>query len=914
MTSLPPLARDATAAWHALEADHVAARLETGPHGLSQTEVEARLVRFGANEISEVPPPSTLAILLHQFASPLVYVLLAALLVSLAIGELLDAGFIGIVLALNAAIGFVQERRAEVSVRALMRLAAPRARVIRQGREWEIESRLLVPGDLVLLESGVRVPADLRLCAATALLLDESLLTGEAAAIRKQTGALDPETTTPDRTNILYAGTVVRSGRARGYVVATAAATELGVIAGHMRGDERVAPPLQARMSRFGRILGIVVALAAALAFVIGIVTGRAASEMFLVAVALAVSAIPEGLPVAFTITLAVGVRRMARRNAIVRRLASVETLGSTTVIGSDKTGTLTENRMTVEAVWASGRVLDLRGPTLTPADGTEVMALAEDRALYLTVLAGVLTNEAHLYRTGRDEFEGHGDPTEVALLEAAARLGIEHEVARADYAVEAELPFEPDRQYSAALCRHAGERLLFVKGAPERVLGMSTVMLRDGAAVPADSRQVLQAAHDLAARGLRVLGMAYAVVPPGLPAAGVLEAPAGLTFVGLEGMRDPPRPGVRDAIAACRDAGIRVVMITGDHAATARAIGTEIGIAGPDARVITGADLQRLTDDDLLHEERQAPIYARVSPEDKLRIVRALQRRGDVVAVTGDGANDAPALRAADIGVAMGKSGTDVAREAADMVLVDDNFVSIYAAVKGGRITFDNIRKVTFFLISSNAAEVLAILAALVLGWPLPLLAAQLLWLNLVTEGLQDVALAVEPGEPGVLKRPPRPRAEGLLSRVLWHRTVLTGLVQAVGTLFIFSTELDRTGSLIAAQSAALTTLVLFEAFHVGNSRSEHQSVFRLNPFSNRFLFLATAAALAVHLAALHLPFMQVVLRVTPIEGAVWGRIVAVAFTIIVAVELHKLWVRASSPTHRTSRHAPPLRPRCRS
>jgi Ca2+-transporting ATPase len=895
-TGTPP-AREDERLWHMLDGAEVEAWLGTSAHGLEAREVEARLARHGPNALEDAPPPSALGILVHQFQSPLIYILLLATAVTLLLGEYIDTGVIGAVLLLNAIIGFTQEYRAEAPVRALMRLVAPHARVIRGGREWEVESRVLVPGDLVLLESGSRVPADLRLISTTALLVDESLLTGESVPVAKGTAPLDgPGRVLGDRTNMAYAGTIVASGRGRGYVVATGGRTELGAIAEHVRGRERAATPLQHRMHRFARVVAAVVALAAGFAFAFGVLRGESPAAMFVVAVAMAVSAVPEGLPVAFTITLALGVRRMARRHAIIRRLPAVETLGSTTVIGSDKTGTLTENRMTVQAIWAGGRTFTLAetapGQAGALLDDGQSVALAEHRPLHLTLLAGVLTNEASLTLTA----EGHalqGDPTEAALLVAAARLGLEPADVRVAYPVYAEIPFEPDRQYSASICLRRDEPWVFVKGAPERVLVMCREMLIDTGTVPLDPDVVLAAAHAMAARGLRVLAMAYRILPRPPERPEEVREPDGLVFLGLQGAMDPPRAGVREAIAGCQAAGMRVAMITGDHAATARAIAAELGLALDTAPVVTGAELSAMEDATLRQRVRETSVYARVAPEHKLRIVRALQSHGEVVAVTGDGVNDAPALKAADIGVAMGRSGTDVAREAADMVLTDDNFVSIYEAVREGRVTFDNLRKVTFFLVSTGAAEVAAILTALVLGWPLPFLPAQILWLNLVTNGLQDVALAFEPGEPDVVRRPPRPKAEGLVvSRLGWEQTVVAGLVMAAGTLWLFARELGATDSLVRAQTAAVTTMVLFQVFHVGNSRSDRRSLFRLSPWSNPFLFVATAAALSMHAVALYLPPTQVVLRVEALDLGTWVRIGLVAASIIAAMEVHK-WLR---------------------
>jgi Ca2+-transporting ATPase len=598
----------------------------------------------------------------------------------------------------------------------------------------------------------------------------------------------------------------------------------------------------------------------------------------------------------------------MAKRNAIVRRLPAVETLGSTTVIGSDKTGTLTENRMTVQEVWAGGRTVTV-GESAGLTALREPPALARATPLELTLLAGVLTNEAELYRQ-EGTIETQGDPTEAALLVSASALGLEPEAARASYASVEELPFEPDRQYSASVRASDGQTdrqyVMFVKGAPERLLDMSTHLLGASGVAPLDRGAVLRTAADMAGRGLRVLGMAYRLLP-GAPAGGVVPAPDALTFLGLQGMLDPPRAGVREAIEGCQDAGIRVVMITGDHADTALAIASQVNIATGGTPPLTGVEVEHLDDAALRTRVSRVAVYARVAPEHKLRIVRALRDTGEVVAVTGDGVNDAPALKAADIGIAMGKSGTDVAREASDMVLADDNFVSIYAAVEEGRVTFDNLRKVTFFLISTGAAEVIMILTALSAGWPLPLVAAQILWLNLVTNGLQDVALAFEPGEPGVLTRPPRPRAEGVMSRLLWERTIVTGLVMAAGTLALFRWELDQTGSITRAQTVALTTMVLFQMFHVGNCRSDYVSAFKRSPLSNPFLFVATAAALLIHVGALYFAPTQLVLRVEPIGVEAWGRIVVVAATIIVAIELHKL-VRRDTRIVRT--RTPPVAP----
>ena len=905
MTDLrPSLEQEAgrAVAWHALSPGEVEQRLRTDAHGLSAQEAADRLGRQGPNQLEDEPPTPGIVVLVRQFRSPLIYILLAATVVTVLLDEHLDAAVIAAVLVLNAAIGFTQERKAEGAVRALQQLVVPHARVVRDGRESEIDSRQLVPGDVVLLEPGSRLPADLRITGVNALQVDESLLTGESLPASKRVAAMAEGVPVADRRGMAYTGSVVTSGRGRGVVVLTGAATELGAIAGMIRSEVAADTPLQQRMADFARVIGLVVGAAALVAFASGIALGGSVEEMFLVAVALAVAAIPEGLPVVFTVTLALGVRRMARRNAIVRRLPAVETLGSTTVIGSDKTGTLTQNRMTVQRVWTPDHTFRIPagGGEGLLADG-EPVALDDHPVLHQVLLTGALANEAEAYRSG-DDLRLTGDPTEAALLVSAMSAGIEPEEARAAHPMVAEIPFESERRYAARLCTHAGALTLHVKGAPERLAEMCPHMLTGAGIVPIDRAMIRAAAQHLAADGLRVLAMAHRRSAPPVGIDGDLAEPEGLVFLGLQGMLDPPRPGVRDAIAACRGAGVRVIMITGDHEVTARAIATDLGIAAEGSESLTGAELAQLSDDDLGARLATVDVYARVSPEDKLRVVRSLQEAGEVVAVTGDGVNDAPALRAAAIGIAMGRSGTDVAREAADMVLADDNFISIVAAVEEGRVTFDNVRKVTFFLVSTAAATIIAILFGVWAQWPLIMLPAQLLWLNLVTNGLQDVALAFEPGEPGALRRPPRSAEEGVLSRLLWKRTALAGVVMAAGSLALFRWELDQTGSLPRAQTVALTTMVIFMAFHAGNARSETTSLLRLHPTSNRFLSIATLGTVALHAASLYLPPTQFVLRVEPIELAAWGRIVVVAASILVVFELDKALRRrraaAAGPT----------------
>lgn len=883
-------------AWHALSAESVLAELGTSMRGLSTSEAGARLARFGPNRLAEVPPPNPWAILLHQFTSPLIVLLLIGAVIAGLLGEWIDASVIVAAIAINAVFGFVQEWRAESAIRALTRYLTPKARVIRDGLERVVESSELVPGDIVLLESGVRVPADLRLLTATALMIDESLLTGESVPVAKRPDPLPEETPLADRTNMAYLGTIVTSGRGRGVVVATGLQTEVGRIAAIAQQETPPPTPLQRQFGRFARTIAGLILLGIIVIATFGLWRGERLGTILTFAVGAAVALVPEDLPVILTIVFAVSVQRMARRHALVRHLPAVETLGSTTVIGSDKTGTLTENRMTARIVWAAGEERELTATASAVTSSSDTLPLAASleellaswQANDLVLLTGALANEAQLDPQAPDD-HGVGDPTDLALLHAARRQLAVPELLRERYPIVAQLPFEPERQYAAVACRVDGSTIVFLKGAPERILGMCATWLTRTGLAPLDTETAAQAAAALARRGFRVLGFAAGI--PGSPdLERALTAPQGLVFLGLVALWDPPRAGVKEAVASCHAAGIRVLMITGDHAGTAAAIAAELGIAPPGAPVLTGRELARLDDTALRECVRTVNVFARVEPEQKLRIVRALQALGETVAVTGDGVNDAPALRAADVGVAMGRSGTDVAREAADIVLTDDNFVTIVAAVEEGRGAADNLRKATFFLLSTGSTMLFLLPTALFLGWPLPFYPAQLLWLNLVTNGVQDIALAVEPKEPDLMRRRPRPRREGILSALLWERIVLSGLVMTVGTLWIFDQVLDESGSLELARTTALTTLVLYQTFQVGNARSSTRSLFTLHPFSNRFLFLASAAALALHIAALHIPLFQFVLRVQPIPLELWPRMILVSATILVAVEFHKL------------------------
>jgi magnesium-transporting ATPase (P-type) len=897
----PPAApeRPERASWHALEPAEVVAELQTDlDAGLTGDDATRRLERYGRNELHPDEPKSNFAILLDQFTSPLIYILLVAAVVTIAIDEYTDAAVIAAVLVINATIGFIQERRADRSVHALMQLASPSSAVVRDGQQHTIDSAELVPGDVVLLSSGTLVPADLRVCRATTLEIDESLLTGESDPTKKTPAPVDADALAADRTSMAHMGSSVVSGRGRAVVVATATETQLGAIAESIRTEEQPETPLQQRMNRFANIIAVAVLASTVAAFALGVALGGAIDEMFLTAVALAVAVVPEGLPVAFTVAMALGVRRMATRNAIIRSLPAVETLGSTNTIGSDKTGTLTENRMTALRAWTADGWFGLR-----PEDAAEDETLAAtadaveqhpDGPIASTLRTGVLSNEGELRHRPDGSIEHRGDPTETALLEAALHAGMEPDGIR-DRATElATVPFESELRYAYVVVDEDGP-VLRLKGAPERVLDLCDRMATSEGDRPLDAAAVHEAADAMAELGLRVLAFAERRLEDEPIDAEAPPTPEHLTLTGLVGMQDPPRHGVREAVARCREAGIRVVMITGDHAVTARAIARDLNLIDrdEDAPVLTGHDVERFDDDELDEHVGDVNVFARVAPEHKLRVVQALRRRGDVVAVTGDGVNDAPALKVADIGIAMGRDGTDVAREASDMVLTDDNFVSIAAAVEEGRVVFDNVRKVTYFLLSTGAAAIAAILYSISAGLPLPYVPAALLWLNVVTNGLQDVALAFEPGEPDVLDRPPRKRAEGLVSRVLWERTLLTGLTMAAGSMWVFHWAIDEGLTDDQQRGAALTTLVFAMAVHVYNARSERRSIVVTHVRGNRFLLIATMIALSIHVGASYWGPTQHVLQIAPVTGEGWIRLAAVGVAVALVSEAHKAWRR---------------------
>ena len=876
--------------WYRLPADEVLDRLGVDPAGLEDEEVRRRQEEYGLNRLQRQTTVSAWRVLLGQFTSPLIYVLLGALVLTLAIRHFADAAVVGIVLAVNTTVGFVQEHRAQTAVLSLMELVSPKARVRRAGEDQEVDGEQIVPGDIVVLAQGAIVSADARLLEAQGLRVDESALTGESVPAEKQVDPVDEENLSPaDQRDMVFMGTAVTSGEGLGVVVATGTSTEVGQISQQVEEAGITRTPLEQRIDRLAKWITAGILAIASLVFGVGLLLGYGVSDMLLLAVALAVSAIPAGLPIVVTVALAIGVKRMAGRNALIRRLPAVDTLGSTTTIISDKTGTLTQNRMTVRAVICGDQRFDV-------SDGEE---LDVDRhvALRETLLVGLLCTSASA--------EGAGDPMEAALLVSGRDAGLDRDELLGRHPVRDKVPFETERRFMATI--HdvpAGDGegpLVLVKGAPERVAQMcDRRRTADGGEEPLDTEAVVRSGERLAGEGLRMLAMA---VGRGEAAADTVRGddPGGLVFVGMQALVDPPRESAVGAVDRCRAAGIRVVMVTGDHAATAAAIGRQVHIVTDDdgdgevagdgpPRAPTGQEIAALSDEELDEVLAGTNVLSRMAPGQKLRIVERLKAADEIVAVTGDGVNDAPALRSAHIGAAMG-SGTDVAKEASDMVITDDNFASVYAAVEEGRTAFRNIRMATFFLLSTGAAEVLVIIVSLLLDWPLPLLPAQILWLNVVTSGIADVALAFEPGEEALQRRPPRPKREGVLDATLLERLVIVGVWLAVGSLAVFHWERNvQDQDLDVARTSALTTLVLFQLVHVFNCRSQDVSVFRKSLLANKVLLVGVLASLGVHIGVLYLPWTQQVLRVEPLPPGAWVLALGVALTAILVNEAHKL------------------------
>lgn len=861
--------------WHAMTVEEVLNELKTSLKGLSSREASARLQEYGPNELEETKKRGVLEVFVDQFKSVLVALLVFAAVFSVLIREYVDAAAIGAILIVNSILGTIQEYRAERALEALKRLAAPRAAVIRDGVQVKIASTEVVPGDVIVLQAGDRVPADARLIESVNLKVDESVLTGESVPVEKLADVvLDEDTPLSERRNMIYSSTVVSYGRGKAVVVGTGMNTEIGRIAAMVQLEEKEETPLQRRLDSFGKKLGAFILLLTALVTVEGIYELRGLEslsvleEVVLTGISLAVSAVPEGLPAVVTVVLAIGVQRMASRNAIVRRLAAVETLGSATVIATDKTGTITMNEMTVRQVWVSGRLLDVG--SLEISSSPEISLHSPVDAL---VKGSVLCNDSDIEERG-GELVKVGDPTELALLSMAWNLRVDYRELRRLHPRVAEVPFDSARKRMTTFHSLGEEVLAFMKGAPEVVLSLCDRVLWEGGEFRELDKglraEINEVTRDMAARALRVLAVAYKRIPEGEELGPRQES--GMVLVGLVGMMDPPRPEVPDAVRKAKRAGIRVVMVTGDHALTAAAVAREVGI-DDSGRVVTGWELDSMSDEELQEVVKEVSVFARVSPEHKLRILKALKAGGDVVAMTGDGVNDAPAVKKADIGIAMGIRGSDVTREAADMVLTDDNFATIVNAIEEGRRIYENIRKFIRLLLSANWDEIMVVSAAAFLDLPLPFLPLQILWLNLLTDGLPAMALGLDPPDEDVMERGPRDPNEEIYHGMLWYITV-AALVAAVASLVPFWLELKVTGDVTRARTLAFTIAVVFELFLALNCRSPRKYVYSSWSAltANKALLLAIASSFALQLVVIYLPPLQLVFKTAPLNLRDWG------------------------------------------
>jgi cation-transporting P-type ATPase F len=903
--------------WHNVSPDEASKLLAVDFRaGLTEQQAEQREKEYGANVGTAHRGTPEWKRFLLQFHQPLVYILMAATAISLYLGETLDAAVIFAVVIANAVIGWFQESKAERAIEALARMVTVDATVRREGQKKRIPSAKLVPGDVVLLAAGDRVPADLRLFYVRNLQVDESALTGESVPVHKHADPVAVDTVLADRVNLAFAGTHVTAGQGEGVVWATGDKTETGRIAWLISEAIDVTTPLTRKIAAFSKLLLWLILAVAVLMFAAGILRGKPVLEMFMAAVALAVGAIPEGLPAAVTITLAIGVARMARRHALIRNLPAVEALGSTTVICSDKTGTLTENQMTVREIFAGGEHFEVTGTgyeapgeirpiehapergkhRITPANG------ANHAALHDCLKAGLLCNDSQLVvENGRMIVQG--DPTEAALLVAAKKGGlVGGDITGAHPRLDV-IPFEAEKQYMATLhgIHGRGERVIYKKGSLERLLDRCADALRaNGELAPLDKRQVREAAESMAARGLRVLAFARRHATKDHHHLKHEHVASELTFLGLQGMMDPARPEAISAVRRCRNAGIAVKMITGDHGLTATAIAKQVGVGSPqragsrndqELDAVTGRHLEHITDSELPEVAARASVFARVAPEQKLRLVEALQARGEIVAMTGDGVNDAPALKQANIGIAMGIAGTDVAKGAADIVLADDNFASIEAAVEEGRAVFDNLTKFIVWTLPTNAGEAIMLLTAVFMGVPLPALPLQLLWVNL-TETFFGLTLAFEPRESGLMNRPPRDPRQPILTFPLFMRSGLVSLLMAAGGLGLFLWELREGSSLAEARTVVVNVVVLVEAFYLLNCRSLTGSMFAVGLFSNRWLLAGVTAMLGGQVLFTYVPVMNRLFGSAPLSMDSWLRVLAIAIATYAIVGFEK-WVR---------------------
>jgi P-type Ca2+ transporter type 2C len=897
-------------AWYQMEVDEAFESLKSKRDGLTNEEAAKRLEEYGRNKIEEEGDTGWLKILIHQFINPLVFVLVVAAVIALVADKMIDTIVIGVVIIVNAAIGFFQEFRAEAAISALRKRAAPKADVLRceNGDDCEqtsIPAEEVVPGDVILLESGDKVPADARLFEAKNLKLDESMLTGESVPVTKTIEPFEEELSLGDRTNLVFGGTIVTEGRGKAIIYATGQKSQMGKIATLIQETEKVESPLQIQTNQLGKKLGFLAFFAGSLIFLMGFIRGYDLESLLLFSIAAVVSSIPEGLPAVMTITLAVGVNRMARRNAIIRRLPAVDTLGATTIISTDKTGTLTTNQMTVKEIFTAGDVIEVSGTGFDPEGDflldDEKINVDDHKPLKEIMKVGVLCNDTSLVQQDEgdeNKWEIVGDPTEGALIVASRKAGFIKKELEEEYPRIDEIPFSSEKKFMATFHdTPEGEVMAYVKGAPETILERCSRIIRDDGdeeLQSADKEKILEVNEEMAKDALRVLAVAYKYIGKDEIENTIERLDNGkgeMVFGGLIGMIDPPRPEVTEAIDRCKRAGVKVMMVTGDHKITGEAIARQVKIYDEGQKVFTGQELDQMSDDELDDVILETAVFARVSPDHKQRIVASLQRHGHVVAMTGDGVNDAPALKSAQIGVAMGITGTDVTKETAEMVLTDDNFASIVNAVEEGRVVFQNVRKVVQFLITTNVGEVLTLLGAI---WLLPtgqliFTPVQILWVNLVTDGILDITIALEPKEGDVMDEKPRKPESRIIDRGMFFQVIYVAIFMAIGTLWVYLSELNS-GDTQRAQTMAFITIAMFQVFNSFNVRSRTRSLFQLGVFSNKYLIVAIFISVSLLVLVTLVPFLQIALNTIPLALRDWGLIVLVTSSVFIAGELMKL------------------------
>ena len=883
--------------FHTLTTDQTIEILEVNPeNGLLENEANERLGKYGRNRIEIKSSISPWKILASQFKDIIIVLLVIAAGVSFSIGDIVEGAAVLVVILLTAFFGFITEYRAEKSVEELQKMITPIAKVRRDGEIQEIEAADLVPGDIIIIEEGDRINADGRLLESDDLMVDESLLTGESEPVGKHIEKIESKgkVALADRKNMVYMGTMASGGNGVAVVTDTGLGTQMGRISTMLSETEDEATPIEKQLAKTGRFLIVITFIITAIVAVVGIILGEPLVEMLKTSIALAVAAVPEGLPAVATITLAVGMRKMAKKNALMKNLPSVETLGATTVICTDKTGTLTENQMTLRDIYLPGRKIDVSGTGYEPEgnflENSKEIDTANDKSLSLFLTAGLLASNAVLSAEDDEGWKVIGDPTEGALITAARKAGIDEQAEDRGYDRVDEIPFDSDRKFMAVKVRpDKGQEEIFLKGAPDVVMELCSFMMDGENAVSLDEAkksELLQVNSEMAVKGLRILAVAY---KKDLESGSILddEVEEGMVFLGFAGILDPPRPDIHASVKQAHSAGIRVIMITGDQKDTAKAIAEQVGIAGKDEKVISGAELDELSPEELSEVLRERSVYARVSPENKLNIVQALKANNEVAAMTGDGVNDAPALKKADIGISMGLRGTSVANEASDMVLLDDSFSTIITAIRRGRVIFDNIQKFIHYLLSCNLSEIMLIFISIIIGVPAPLVAIQILWLNLVTDVFPAFALAWEVPEEKTMKRPPRDPGKPIISNSYKARIFWQGFVIVLGPLFVYLATMNMDFSLEESRTIGFMALALVQLFHVFNVRRKNGIGFDLSVFKTPYLWGAFFITLGLQMVAVYVPLMQKILKTVPLTGTMWLYVLAGAVAPIVVIQL---------------------------